>query len=119
VLHQQNGFDWRFPMSIQELIDEFLFERARIDFRNIAFPPIGFVSAVMKPDTTKLAGICKDKRAFALKKDEMVVLGWSIICRFDPDLSGHAEMNAEPVVPGKFEEHAFAARMRAEKFFAN
>jgi hypothetical protein len=119
VLHQQNGFDWRFPMSIQELIDEFLVERARIDFRNIAFPPIGFVSAVMKPDTTKLAGIGENQSAFALKKYEMVVLGWSIICRFDPDFAGHSEMNAEPVVPGKFEEHAFPARMRAEKFFAD
>ncbi len=53
----------------------------------------------------------------------MVVFGRAIIRRFNPDLAGHSEMNAEPapnvfaspdcfgVVAGKFEEHPFPARM--------
>ena len=33
--------------------------------------------------------------------------------------ASHSEMNAEPIVAGEFEEHAFPARARTQKFFAD
>jgi hypothetical protein len=61
----------------------------------------------------------------------MIVFGGSIIRGFNSDFAGHPEMNAEPapntfaspdylgVVGGKFEEHPFSTRVRAEKFRAD
>ena len=46
----------------------------------------------------------------------MIVFAGSISRGLNLDLAGHAEMNAKPVVAGKFEEHSFSARVRAEKF---
>jgi hypothetical protein len=54
-----------------------------------------------------------------LKQNEMIVFNGSIIRGLDQDLSRHAEMNAKRVVAGKFEEHPFSARLRAEKFHAD
>jgi hypothetical protein len=118
-LHQKDGFEWRFPMSIQELVDKFLVELAGNNFGSAAFPPIRFMGAVMKTDATKLARVGEHKRAFALKQNEMIVFPGSMIRGRDPNLAGHAEMNSKPVVSGKFEEHPFAPRKRAEKFRAD
>ncbi len=73
----------------------------------------------MESNATELARIGEDKRAFTLKQNEMVVLGWAIIFRFDANFAGHAEMNEKEVVAGDFEEHPFPACMRAEKFCAD
>jgi hypothetical protein len=115
VLHEQDGFDRRFPMSIQKLIDEFLIELARNNFGSAALPPIGFVRPMIKADPAELARVGKNERTSALKQNKMVVFAGSIIHGLDPDLPRHAELNAEPapnvfaspdrfgVVPGKFE----------------
>src|SRR6266581_5022523 len=102
-------------MSVQELVDKFLVELARNDFGSAALPPIGFVRPMIKADPAELARVGENKRAFALKQNEMIVFAGSIIRLLDPDLAGHAEMNSEAVVPGKFEEHPFSARVRAEQ----
>ena len=36
---------------------------------------------------------------------------------FNANPPGHAEMNSEPVMAREFEEHPFATRFRAQKFF--
>ena len=119
ALNEQDGFDRRFSMSIQKLADNFPVELAGNDFGSAALPPIGFVRPTMKPDPAKLPGIGENKRAFALKQDEMIVFGGSIIRGLDPDLSGHPEMNSKPHSAGEFKEHPFAPRVRTEKFFAD
>jgi len=43
----------------------------------------------------------------------MVMFVWAKIRGFDADFPRDAEMNAEPVVAGEFEEHSFAARCRS------
>ena len=106
-------------MSIQELVDKCLVELARNDFGSVAFPPNGFVRPMIKPHPTELARVGENKRASALKQNEMIMFGRSIISRHDPDFSGHAKMNAEPIILGKFEEHPFSAPVRAEKFRAD
>ena len=131
MLHQQDGFDRCFPMSLQELVDKFLVKLPGNDFGSVAFPPIGFIRAMMQTDPAELARIGENKRAVALKQSEMIVLDGSIIRGLDPDLAGHAEMNSKPapnvfaspdgfgVVAGKFKKHPFSARVRAEKFRAD
>jgi hypothetical protein len=69
----------------------------------------------MKADATELARVGENKRARALMQNEMIVFGRFVIRRFDVDFAGHAEMNEKEVVTGKFEEHSFSARVRAEK----
>ena len=115
MLHEQNGFDRRFSMSIQKSIEEVQVELVRVDFRSVAFPPVRLVSAMMKTDAPELARVGENKRAFALIQNEVVVFRRTIVWTFDPDFPGHAKMNTEPVVPGKFEEHSFPARVRAQK----
>jgi hypothetical protein len=118
-LHEQDGFDWRFPMSIQELVKKFLIEFARNDFRSVTFPPIRFISAVVETDAAELARVGENQCAFALKQNEMIVFAGSIIRGLDTDLAGHAEMNAKPVISREFEDHPFAPRLRAEQFRAD
>src|SRR4029077_18406672 len=96
VLHEQRGFDGRFPMSIQELVEEFLIEFARIDFRRTISPPTRFAVAVMKTNLTKLARIGEDESAVSLIQNEMIVFAGLEIRRFNVRLAGHAEMNPEP-----------------------
>src|SRR5438876_1449797 len=103
-------------MSVQELVDKFPVELAGNDFGSAALPPIGFVRPMIKPDLAELARVGEDKRAFALKQNEMIVFAGSIVRGLDSDLSGHAEMNSEPHSAGEFKEHPFAPRVRAEQF---
>ena len=100
-------------MSIQELVEKFLVELARNDFGSVLFPPRRFISFMMKADVTKLARIGEDERALLLVQHEMIVFTRSKIARFDVRFAGHAEMNAEPVVAGKFEQHLFSAPCRS------
>src|SRR6202795_1702465 len=79
VLHEQDAFDRRFPMSIHEVVDEFLVELPWGDFRRRTFPPIRFLIAVMKPNTAKLARVGENKRAVTLTQNEMIVFAGSII----------------------------------------
>src|SRR5207248_4072164 len=106
-------------MSIQELVDNFLIELLGNNFRSFAFPPIGFVAAVMKPDATELARIGEDQCAFTLEENQMIVLRWSVAGVLHANFAGHAEMNAKPVIIRKLEEHSFSARLRANKFRAH
>ena len=118
-------------MSIQKLVDKFLIEFVGIDFRHVAFPPIGFGRTIMKPNAAELARVSENESAFFLKKNKMIVFGWPMMRSRDVDLAGHAEMNAEPapnvfaspdnfgVAVGKLEEHAFSTPLRAQEFFAD
>ena len=74
---------------------------------------------MMKADTAELALVGEGQSALLLKQNEVIVFVGLKVWRLDTDLAGHAEVNAEPIVAGKFEEHSFAARMRAEKFCAD
>jgi hypothetical protein len=105
TLQKQNGLDRRFAMSIQELIDKLLIELRRGDLRRPPFPPIRSFSAMMKPDATELPRISEDKRAFGLIKHEVVMFVRLKIPGFDANPPGHAEMNPEPVMVRKCEEH--------------
>ena len=49
----------------------------------------------------------------------MVMFVWAQIRSVNTRFARHPEMNAEPIVPREFEEHAFPARARTQKFFAD
>lgn len=106
-------------MSIQELIDEFSIEVRRNYLGNAALPPIGLIRTVVKTDTTKLPGVGEDQRTSALMQNQVVVFAWVKFLQFDVDFARHAEMNSQPVVARKSEQHSFAARCRYQQFVAD
>lgn len=96
-----------------------MIEVARVDFGRTAFPPIWLLRSVMETNVTELARIGEDQRALSLIQDEMIVFARSEIARFDMRLTGHAEMDAEPVFTGKLEQHLLSASCRSHKLLAN
>ena len=106
-------------MSIQKVVYEFLIELARFNFRRSTFPPVGLVGAVMKSNATELPVIADDQSMFFLKQNQMVALCRPMVRGRDIDLASHAEMNAQPIVSGKLEQHPFPARVRADEFLAD
>ncbi len=54
TLHEQDGFDRRFAMPIQKLLDETPVECMRNDFWNIGRPPIGRDLSMMEADAAEL-----------------------------------------------------------------
>jgi len=105
-------------MSFQKLIDKRSIEIARNNFRQIAPPPVRLLLSVMETDTPELPRIAKDQAPVRLPEKKMIVPGGGKRRSLHPHGSGHAQMDAERVIAGKTEEHAFAPRFRAEKFFA-
>jgi len=76
----------------------------------------------METDAAELARIGEDERVFALIQDKMIVFTGPKIRIGYTNFTGHAQMNAEPVGTGKFEEHSLAMCGRsfesgADQFF--
>ena len=113
MLHEQNAFDRRLAMSIEKLVNELLIEPARIDFRSTPLPPKWLIGPVMKSEVTKLARIGEDQRAVALIQHEMIMRARTEIGRFGMRFAGHAKVDSEPVVAGKFEENLFSVPCRS------
>ena len=118
MLHEQNAFDRRLVMSIEKLVKELLIEPARIDFRSTTLPPRWLVGPVMKSNATKLARIGEDQRAVALIQHEMIMPARTEIGHLGVRFAGHAKMDSEPVVAGKFEVHLFSEPCRSQQPFA-
>ena len=77
------------------------------------------MESVMKTHVTELPRIGKHERAFSLVQNEMIMFSRLKVGRFNMRLSGHAEMNAERIVAGKFEEHLLSAPRRSQQFSAD
>ncbi len=65
---------------------------------------------MMKSHSPKETRIAENKRLPPLLQDEVIVFlraesGW-----LRPQLSGHSQMNSDPVPAGKFEKHLLATR---------
>ena len=105
VLHEQDGFDRCFRVSIQELIDEPPVKFRGADLGNVTPPPSGLILPLVKADATKLSGIGKDQRAYVLVQNEVIVLSGTKGRRFNPQFAAHAEMDSNPIPGGEFEQH--------------
>ena len=69
----------------------------------------------MKSDASKETGIPENKSLPPLLQDEVIVFlraksGW-----LRPQLSGHSQMDPDPVPAGKFKKHLLAARAGTQK----
>lgn len=95
-------------MSIQEFVEKFAIEIARIDFRRAIFPPTRRVFSMMEANMTELAGIGEDERALLLIQHKVVMFARLEIRRFDVRFSGHSKMNTEPIIAGSREQHLFS-----------
>jgi len=70
---------------------------------------------MMKSNATKETGVAKNEGALGLEQDKVVVFLRTEIEWFDEQLTGHSEVNAQPVRSGKFEKHLFSPRFGTEK----
>jgi len=69
----------------------------------------------MKSDATEEARITKNESAFPLMQDKVIMFFRAEAGRFDAQLPGHAEVDADPIAAGEFEKHLFSPGFRAEK----
>lgn len=102
-------------MTPEKFIEEFLIEDHRVNVGPTSAPPGGRRFSVVKSDAAKEACVTKDQGAFRLMKNQMVVFLRSKAGRFDAQFAGHAEVNANPVTAGEFEEHLFSPGFRPKK----
>jgi hypothetical protein len=70
---------------------------------------------MVKSDAAKEACVAEDERATRLLQDEVIVLFGAEARGLGPHFPAHAEMKADPITAGKFEEHLLPAGVRTEK----
>ncbi len=114
-MQEEDRFDRRATVTIEEAVEECAGKGARADLREIGRPPFGMQFAVMKADATEKARVAENEGAFALTQHEVVVLPSVKIRWLDAHGAAHAEMKTEPVRACKFEEHLFPASGRAKQ----
>ena len=115
ALQKQDGFDRRPGVAAQKCVEEFSIEVAGRDVRRSGAPPGRRGFSVMKPNPAEEPGIPENEGMFHLVENEMIVVFRAKSRRLNPQLSGHAEMDSDPVATGKFEEHLFSPGRRTEK----
>jgi hypothetical protein len=69
----------------------------------------------VKQDAPELPGIAEDQTVPALPQNKVVMFKRDNSGRFDAQLPGHAQMNAQPAAFGKAEEHLFAVRFGTQQ----
>src|SRR5688572_28019483 len=69
----------------------------------------------MKANTAEEARIAENEGLPGLAQNKMVMFFGAKSRRLDAQLAGHAEMKADPVAAGKFEEHLLSPGERAQK----
>jgi len=108
ALQKQDGFDRRPGVAAQKCVEEFSIEIAGRDVWRSGAPPGRRRFSVMKPNPAEEAGIPENEGAFHLVENEVIVVFRAKSRRLNPQLSGHAEMDPDPVAARKFEEHLFS-----------
>jgi hypothetical protein len=102
-------------MPIEERVHKCSIEFVRRNLGSSGTPPFRFALAMMKTHSSKEPRIPKNKSLPCLLQGEVIMFLRTKSRRLRPQFSGHAEMNPNPISAGKFEEHSFAARVRAHE----
>ena len=102
-------------MPFEERVEKFPIELFGSDVRSAGPPPFRRRFAVMKSDATEQARVAENEGAFGLMEHQVIVFLGSKSGWFDSQLSGHPEMDPNPIPAGEFEEHLFSPRFGAEK----
>jgi hypothetical protein len=106
-------------MPAKEFAQPVLGEATRVDLRNGGVPPVRWGFAVVKTNAAKLPRITEDERAFSLREAKVVVLPKAKTGRLRPQCSAHSEMNAEPGISRKDEEHLLSLGLGSQQFLAD
>src|SRR5438477_2985578 len=114
-LHQDDSFNWRLGVAIEKSIEKLAIEFSGHNLRHTIVPPCRCGFTVMKLHPAKLACIGEDERAFTLIQNKMIMLLRSKIGGRGLHFPAHAEMQAEPILVRKSEEHPLAARFRSQQ----
>ena len=70
---------------------------------------------MMESHAAEEACVPEDESVTGLLQDEVIVLSGPESGRFSAHLPAHAEVKADPITAGKFEEHLLAARVRTQE----
>jgi hypothetical protein len=70
---------------------------------------------VVKPDPAEESGVAENEGALRLAQNKVVMFFGREAGRLDPQFTCHAEMKADPVPSGEFEEHLLSPGGGAEK----
>ena len=73
---------------------------------------------MMESHAAEEACVAENESVTGLLQDEVIVLFGAESGGLGPQLPAHAEVKADPIIAGKFEEHLLAARVRAQKALA-
>ncbi len=114
-MQEEHGFDGRAGVTAENVGEVAGAEFCGADRGRQRGPPGGFIFSMMKTHSPKEPRIAEDERLFRLRQDQVIVLLGTESARLRAQGSAHPEMQTEPVVTGKFEEHLLAARGRAEE----
>src|SRR5690349_430428 len=118
LLHQEHPLDWCAGATGQERFQPCNGEGIRSERRWNFHPPCRLRLAVMEKHAAKLSRIRKHKRAFPLAQDYVIVLARSEVVRFDPKLTRHPQMNAQPPRFRESKQHLLAPCLGANQLRA-
>ena len=110
ALKKKDRLDRRTAVSPNEFLHPRFGELTRMNFRPAGFPPARRVRAMMEADSAELPRIAENKRPLSLPEDNVIMFGRVKFLVLDSELPAHPEVNPDPVVARKLEEHLLAAR---------
>lgn len=101
-------------MSRKKFLEELAIELGRSDVRAAGAPPRRLGLSVMKSNAPEEPRIAENESTLRLVQDKMVMVFRAKTGRFDAQLSGHPEMDSDPITAREFEQHLFSPGERAE-----
>jgi hypothetical protein len=115
ALHEEDGLDRRAAMTRQKLLQRRAGELPGEDLGGTVEPPRRLSFPAMKQDPAELARVAQDQAVPALPQNQMIVFERDRRGSLDPQLSRHAQMNAQPAALGKAEEQLFAVGLGTQQ----
>jgi hypothetical protein len=117
-LQQQDSFDWRPRVTIEERVQKPAIELVGGDVGSSRSPPFRLGSALMKSHSSKETRIAENKSLLRLLQDEVIVFlraesGW-----LRAQFAAHPEMDPNPISGGKCEKHLLASRKGTQETVA-
>ena len=108
ALQKQDSLDRRPRMTIEERVHKRAIELVRGDVGPSLAPPGRLGPALMKSHSSEQPRIAQNKGLPRLLQDKVIVFLWTEPCWFRAQFAAHAEVDPNPISPGKREQHLLA-----------
>jgi len=108
ALQEQDRLDRRPRMTIEESVHKRAIELVRGEVGPSLAPPGRLGPALMKSHASEQTRIAQNKGLPRLLQDKVIVFLWTEPCWLRAQFTAHAEVDPNPVSPGKREQHLLA-----------